>query len=138
MVLDDDRILHYNIFEDKVISEIPDLDIEVSSLIVEAFKPVVKILGKAGELIIWDYQKQEKIYETRILIFSELLFAFQKGNPEHLYLLKKAGNLSLVNWSQRVIIHENIIQEEDISSFDFNHKKALLFTASERGRVIMS
>lgn len=76
LVMENDEIIHYNVFEDKIISRIPDFDLEVSSLIIDNYKPTVKILSISGDLVIWDYIKHEKIYETKILLFSELLFAF--------------------------------------------------------------
>ena len=80
LILEDDEIIHYNVFEDKILSEISNFDMDVSCIIVNNYKPTIMILSIRGDLVIWDYKKHEKVHETKILIFSELLFAFTKGN----------------------------------------------------------
>lgn len=116
----------------------PKIEFSICILIPDPYKPTIKILGTMGELVIYDYQKREIVFETKILIFSPIIFAFQKGPTNHLHLLKKAGNLSLIEWEKKMIIHENILQEDEITCFDFIQKKAIVFTASSRGIIVMS
>lgn len=46
--------------------------------------------------------------------------------------------MSLVDWNEKLIIHESILQEDEISTYDYNPKKSLLFTSSNRGTIIMT
>ena len=61
---------------------------------------------------------------------SRILFAFFHKNENEMLVLKEAGNLERVNYLNKRVWEEKIINEDQILLYDFCEKTTTLFTCS--------
>lgn len=93
---------------------------------------------KSGLTILWNLQKKKLVTLIKDLYRSEVLGTFMTTNENYLYILRKRGNLQVLDLKLKRVIFDKIVNNEDVTTYYFDQHLQAVFTADIGGMIVRS